>query len=43
MLFFGVCFLINLSTLDFKLVKSTFLGQFDVSTPVAFLKSAFAA
>ena len=33
----------NLSTLKFKLVKSTFLANFDVSTPVAIFKSAFVA
>ena len=33
----------NLSTLDFKLAKSTFLANLDVSTPVAFFKSAFVA
>ena len=33
----------NLSTLDFKLAKSTFLANFDVSTPAAFSKSAFVA
>ena len=33
----------NLSTLYFRLAKSTFLAYFDVSTPVAFFKSAFAA
>ena len=33
----------DLFTLDFKLAKSTFLGNFDVSTPVAFFKSAFVA
>ena len=33
----------NLSTLDYKLAKSTFLENFDVSTPVAFFKSAFVA
>ena len=33
----------NLSTSDFKLVKSTFLANSDVSTSVAFLKSAFVA
>ena len=32
-----------LSTLDFKLAKSTFLANFDVSTPVAFSKSDFIA
>ena len=31
----------NLSTLDLKLAKPTFLANFDVSTPVAFFKSAF--
>ena len=31
----------NLSTLDFKLTKSTFLTNFDVSRPVAFFKPAF--
>ena len=33
----------NLSTLDFELAKSSFLAHFDVSTSVAFLKSAFVA
>ena len=33
----------NLSASDFKLVKLVFLANFDVSTPVAFFKSAFAA
>ena len=33
----------NLSTLDFKLAKLTFFANYDVSTPVAFLKSAFVA
>ena len=33
----------NLSTLDFTLAKSTFLANFDVSTPVALFKSAFVA
>ena len=33
----------NLSTSDFKLVKSVFLANFDVSTPVALFKSAFVA
>ena len=33
----------NLSTLDFKLTKSTCLTNIDVSTPVAFFKSAFVA
>ena len=31
----------NLSTLNSKLAKSTFLAIFDVSTPVALFKSAF--
>ena len=31
----------NFSLLDFKLAKPTFLANFDVSTPVAVLKSAF--
>ena len=31
----------SLPTLDFKLAKSTFLANYDVSTPVAFFKSAF--
>ena len=31
----------NLSISDFKLSKSSFLKSFDVSTPVAFFKSAF--
>ena len=31
----------SLPTLDFKLAKSTFLVNYDVSTPVAFFKSAF--
>ena len=31
----------NLSTSDFKLAKSVFLAKGDVSTPVAFFKSAF--
>ena len=31
----------NISTSDFKLGKSNFLANFDVSTPVAFFKSAF--
>ena len=31
----------NLSTSDFKLVKSTYLANSDVSTSVAFLKSTF--
>ena len=31
----------NLSNLDFKFAESTFLANFDVSTPVAFFKSAF--
>ena len=30
----------NLSTSDFKLVKSVFLAKYDVSTSVAFFKSA---
>ena len=30
-----------MSTLNFKLAKSTFLVNSDVSTPVAFFKSAF--
>ena len=33
----------NLSTSDFKLVKLTFLRNFDTSTPVAFIKPAFIA
>ena len=33
----------NLSILDFKLAQSTFLANFDVSTPVSFFKSAFVA
>ena len=33
----------NLSTSDFKLAKSTFLANFDVSTPAGFFKSAFVA
>ena len=33
----------NLSTLDFKLVKLILFANCDVSTPVAFLKSAFVA
>ena len=33
----------NLSTLDVKLAKSTFLANFDVSTPAALFKSAFVA
>ena len=33
----------NLSTLDFKLAKLKFLATFDVSTPVAFFKSALVA
>ena len=33
----------NLSTFDFKLVKSTFLANFDVSIPVVHFKSAFVA
>ena len=33
----------NLSTLDFKLAKSTNLVNFDVSTPVAFFKYDFVA
>ena len=32
-----------LSTLDFKLARSTFLANFDVSKPAAFFKSAFVA
>ena len=32
-----------LSTLDFKLAQSAFLVKFNVSTPVAFFKSDFAA
>ena len=31
----------SLSTSNIKLAKSTFSANFDVSTPVAFLKSAF--
>ena len=31
----------NLSTSDFKLTKSTFLANFDVSTPAPFFKSNF--
>ena len=33
----------NLSPLDFKLAQSTFSADHDVSTPVAFFKSAFVA
>ena len=33
----------NLSTSDFELPKSIFLAKSDVSTPVAFFKSAFIA
>ena len=33
----------NSSTSDFKLTKSTFLANFDVSTPVAFFEFAFVA
>ena len=33
----------DLSTLDFKLAKSTVLANCDVPTPVAFFKSAFVA
>ena len=33
----------NLSTLDFKLAKSTFLANVYVSTPVVFFKSAIVA
>ena len=33
----------NLSTLDFKLAKPTFLAHFDITTPVAFFKSDFVA
>ena len=33
----------NLYALDFKLAKSTFLTNFDVSKPVAFFKSVFVA
>ena len=33
----------NFSTSDFKLAKSVFLATPDVSTPVAFYKSAFVA
>ena len=33
----------NLSTSDFKLAKSSFLANCDVSAPVAFLKSDFVA
>ena len=33
----------NLSISDSKLTKSTFLANFDVSTPAVFFKSAFAA
>ena len=31
----------NLSSSDFKFAKSTFLANFNVSTPVEFIKSAF--
>ena len=33
----------NLSISDSKLTKSTFLANFDVSTPAVFFKSTFAA
>ena len=33
----------NLPTSDFQSAKSTFLGNYDASTPVAFFKSAFIA
>ena len=33
----------NLSILDFKLAKSTFLAKDDVSIPVSFFKSVFVA
>ena len=33
----------KLSTSEYKLAKSTFLVNVDVSTPVAFFKSAFVA
>ena len=33
----------NLSTSDLNLAKSTFIANFDVSTPVTFFKSAFVA
>ena len=32
---------INLSASDFNLAKSVFLAKSDISTPVAFFKSAF--
>ena len=38
---FFILSICNLFTLNFKLAKSTFLANVDVSPPVAFLKSDF--